>query len=167
MCVVRFCLPLFIAAAFWVWFWLILILQYRHHYLQLTGTLATLPVKVMGVNLLDNVHYSLANLNTPAQTNQSEPTACFWESGFIDSVNQLFKWQRRKRLTIKVKFVKNKIFKKEKPWIHVILHPINTIMQRKKINKTVHHPFKRLSSTTLWFMTPPMHLCPKVVRNEL
>ncbi len=35
------------------------------------------PVKVMGVNLPDNVSDSLANHNTPAQTNQSEPTACF------------------------------------------------------------------------------------------
>jgi len=35
------------------------------------------PVKVMGVNLLDNVSDSLANHNTPGQTNQSEPTACF------------------------------------------------------------------------------------------
>jgi len=46
------------------------------------------PVKVMGVNLPDNVSYSLANHNTPAQTNQSEPTACFWWSGFIDSGSQ-------------------------------------------------------------------------------
>jgi len=30
----------------------------------------------------------LANHNTPAQTNQSEPTACFWWSGFIDSGSQ-------------------------------------------------------------------------------
>jgi len=34
------------------------------------------------------VHYSLANHNTPAQTNQSEPTACFWGSVFIDSGSQ-------------------------------------------------------------------------------
>jgi len=37
--------------------------------------------------------------------------------------------------------MKNKTFKKrEKPQIHVILHPINTIMQRKK---AVNHPFKK------------------------
>jgi len=53
----------------------------------------------------DIVHYSLANHNTPAQTNQSEPIACFWGSGFI--VNRSFKWQRRKRLTIKGEFMKN------------------------------------------------------------
>jgi len=50
-------------------FWLILILQYRHHYVHLTGTTyATSPVKVMGVNFPYNVSYSLANHNTPAQT---------------------------------------------------------------------------------------------------
>jgi len=37
---------------------------------------------------LDNVYYSLANHNTPAQTNQSEPTAYFWGSGFIESGSQ-------------------------------------------------------------------------------
>jgi len=34
------------------------------------------PIKVMGVNFPDNVSDSLANHNTPAQTNHSEPTAC-------------------------------------------------------------------------------------------
>jgi len=47
-----------------------------------------------------------------------------------------------KRLTIKVKFKRNKTFfkKKEKSRIHVILHPINTIMQRKKaVNYTFNN----------------------------
>jgi len=39
----------------------------------------------MGVKYPNNVHYSLANHNTPAQINQSEPTACFWGSGFTES----------------------------------------------------------------------------------
>jgi len=47
--------------------------------------------------------------------------------------------QRRARLKIKVKFMKNKIFKKEKTRIHGILRPINTIMQ---IKKAVNPPFK-------------------------
>jgi len=85
---VRFCLPLFITA-FWVWFRLIMILQYRHHYVHLTWTThANSPVKVMGVSLSDKVHYSLTNHNTPAKTNQYEPTACFWGSGFIDLGSQ-------------------------------------------------------------------------------
>jgi len=36
--------------------------------------------------------------------------------------------------------MKNKTLKKEKPQIHVILHHINTIMQRKK---AVNHPFNK------------------------
>jgi len=35
----------------------------------------------MGVKIPDNVHYTLANHNTP---NQSEPIAFFWGSGFIE-----------------------------------------------------------------------------------
>jgi len=46
------------------------------------------------------VHYSLANHNTPAQTNQSEPTACLWGGDFRMWTWMSFKWQRRKRLTI-------------------------------------------------------------------
>ena len=46
------------------------------------------PVKVIGVNLPDNVSDSLANHNTPAQTNQSEPATWFWGSVFIDSGSQ-------------------------------------------------------------------------------
>jgi len=88
---------------------------------------------VMGVNLPDNVSDSLANHNTPAQTNQSELTACFWGSGFIESGSEpLVPGERGARLTTKVKFMKIRLFKKEKPRIHVILHPMNTIMQRKK-----------------------------------
>jgi len=37
--------------------------------------------------------------------------------------------------------MKNKTKKKEKPQIHVILHPINTIMQRQK---AVHHPLNTI-----------------------
>jgi len=86
------------------------------------------PVKVMGVNLPDNVSDSLANHNTPAQTNQSELTACFWGSGFIESGSRPLVQGTEES----VAYNKGEVYKKEKPRLYVILHPINRIMQRKK-----------------------------------